>query len=414
MQTDFLVTEQNASIGSPERNILIVAERTPDYGSGSGDQKILYTSYCNLPGVHFCIINDANRSPAPCGDTISYIDGLDNAISLDKKWRYADFFSFFSTKHGRFVRSDRYLARAAEKIYGIIREKKIRLVVFEQTGILMWSWCHFYSDQVRCVLRIHDSHYHYLLADSKIRRKLSSKLALLGSAVVQREYEKKHIQAWDQIQFFSVKEFQYYSQKYPSLAQKFLFTPPSIVVHQNEYLKARNKTVDILFVGNMFWKPNTDAVRWFLEQVLSRIRVEIPGVRVRLVGKNAHQKIQVLDRNVEVIDFVPDLEQEYQLARVFINPTQSGGGIKVKLMHAAAFGFPLVTTSDGISGFKENIQDCLIVRDTPAAFANAVVELLKKEELREAYSRKVFEYARNEFEIHKNQKLWEEAINSLL
>jgi glycosyltransferase involved in cell wall biosynthesis len=164
----------------------------------------------------------------------------------------------------------------------------------------------------------------------------------------------------------------------------------------------------------MGWKPNTDAVTWFLSQVLPLIKLKLPDIKVKIIGKNAFQKVETTDRNVEVIGFVQSLDDEYKSARLFINPSQSGGGVKVKLLEAAAFGLPVVSTSDGISGFKDNIRDCVIVRDKPMDFAKGVIELLRNDKLREDYSRKMFEYAHKEFNMQENQKSWKAAVSELL
>jgi glycosyltransferase involved in cell wall biosynthesis len=396
------------------QNILVISERTPRYVGGSGDQKILYTSYFQMPNIQFFILNDGQKKNNDLENQIDYFELQEENSPPAKKWRYADFLRFFSMNHERFIRSENYLSQIVPKVQEIIAKNDIQCLVFEQTGILMWSWSRYFMDKVQCVLRIHDSHYHYLLSDQRTRKKIPSKLALLGSAAVQRGYEKKHIRQWDQIQFLSLKEYQYYCKKYSNIKPNLVYTPPAIVVDRNEYLFCRDKNTDILFVGSMNWKPNTDAVTWFLSQVLPLIKLKLPKIKVKIIGKNAFEKIEATDRNVEVMGFVHSLEDEYRSAKLFINPSRSGGGVKVKLMDAAAFGLPVISTSDGISGFKDNIQDCVMVRNKPMDFASAVIELLSNEKVREEFSGKIFEYANHEFNVQENQKLWKAAVSRLL
>lgn len=396
------------------QNILVISVRTPEYVGGSGDQKILYTSYVQMPNVHFCILNDEKKEKPDLENWVYYFDLQEWNNATEKKWRYADFVRYFSMKQDRFIRSEKIISQIVAKIQEIIRKKDIRLLVFEQTGSMMWSWSKFFTDELKCILRIHDSHYHYLLSDLRMRNNLMSKLALMGSAAVQRKYERRHIRQWDQIQFLSLNEYQYYCKKYSKITQKFVYTPPSIVVHRNEYLINRDKNTDILFVGTMNWKPNSDAVKWFLSKVLPYIKNELPNIKVKIIGKNATEKIESKDENVEVIGFVPSLDDEFASVKLFINPSQSGGGIKVKLMHAAAFGLPVISTSDGILGFKDSIKDCVTIKDRPVDFARAVIELLRNEKVRDEFSRKILEYANNEFNVQENQKLWKADVSRLL
>ena len=395
-------------------NVLVIAERTPQYIGGSGDQKVLYTSYFQISNVSFCILNDNKRTEYALGNCAYYFSIKENDGDK-KKWRYEDFIKYFSTKQDRFLRSEKYLCHIIDKIQEIIDEKNIQILVFEQTGILMWTWHRPFSDKMKCILRVHDSHFLNLLSDIRTRSKISSKIALLGSAMVQAKYEKKHIKEWDQIQYLSLKEYNYYCKKFANISQNFIHTPSSIMVEQiNEYLLYRKKETDILFVGTMSWKPNTDAVKWFILEILPIIKNEFPDIRVRIIGKNATKKIGFAEKNIDVIGFLQSLDDEFRSAKLFINPSISGGGIKVKLMHAAGFGLPVISTSNGVSGFKENIRDCILVKDKPVDFATAILQLIRSEELRKEYSQKIFEYAQNEFNLHNNQEVWKAALRKLL
>ena len=398
---------------SNNQNILIICERTPRYNGGSGDQKILYTSYDQMSNIHFCVFNDKNEIETSL-ENVYYCKIQKDIFVSSTKWRYADLIKYFSDKQDRFIESEQYISDILRNIQEIIRKRNIRLLVFEQTGILMWSWYKYFSDNVKCVLRIHDSHYHYLLSDAKIRSRFFSKIALLGSASVQKKHEKKHITQWDQVHFLSQKEYLYYCAEYHNISKKIIYAPSSIVKEQNKYFAKKKKQTDILFVGTMSWKPNSDAVKWFLDTVLPIIKSELPDVKVKIVGKNALQKINSTDNNVDLVGFVESLDNEYKSTKLFINPSQSGGGIKVKLMEAASIGLPVVSTSDGVSGFMENINDYLIVKDKPKEYADAIIQLLENENMREEYSRKMYEYSNEYFDININQKLWKAEIGKIL
>lgn len=367
-----------------------------------------------MPNIYFCIINDENTNIPALDNWTYYFDVKKMTNASIESWRYAGFFDSFSTKKGRFLQSEKYLLQIREKIQEIISEKRIDLIVFEQTGILMWPWRQYFSDGVRCILRIHDSHYLYFLSDIKTRRKISSKISSMGSAISQKRYERKYIRNWDQIQFLSQKEYQTYISEYPDLSTKFSYTPPSIIFHNNEYLLNSNKNFDALFVGTMSWKPNTDAINWFLNEVLPLIKVDLPNFKVKIVGKDAAQKIKSDNENVEVIGYVESLDDFYKTTRISINPARSGGGVKVKLMEAAAFGLPIITTNHGIAGFNEDIKNNLIVKNKPEDFATAVIQLLRNGELRKEYSCKIFGYAQRDFDYKENQKKWKEEVEKVL
>ena len=163
-----------------------------------------------MPNVFFCIVNAGSNKTLALNNWTDFYDYKESKDKPKKNWRYADFINSFSMNQEKFLRSEAYISSLASKLKEIIKEKNIKLMVFEQTGMLMWSWSRYFYNSVKCILRIHDSHFDYLLSDIKTRKKLLSRLALMGSAIVQKKYEKEHIRQWNQIQFLSKKEFQFY------------------------------------------------------------------------------------------------------------------------------------------------------------------------------------------------------------
>ena len=83
-------------------------------------------------------------------------------------------------------------------------------------------------------------------------------------------------------------------------------------------------------------------------------------------------------------------------------------------MEASAFGLPIVTTSQGISGFEDGIKEYLLAKDKPIDFARAVIQLLKNEDQRKDYSQRIFEYAQKKFDIQENQKVWMTETGKIL
>lgn len=394
-----------------DQNILVITEKTPQYNGGGGQHKILYTTYYNLPDIHYFIFNEKWENVPQLTNWTQYFNVKEK--KLNPKWRYGDYLSSFSMKQERFLRSHNYISQIFQTVQEIIQEKNIKVLIFEQTGILMWPWCEHFAGKVKCIMRIHDSHYHYFLFDVKTRKNLLTKISDFGMAFFQRKYEDKYIRQWDQIQFLSQSEFNFYREKYPEISTKFVYTPPSIMIRSNQYLENPDKKIDILLVGSMSWKPNSDAAKWFLVEVLPLIKLELPDIKVRISGWYSKEKLETQDTNVEVTGFVDSLDESFGTSKVAINPLISGGGIKVKVMEYAALGFPIVSTDHGVLGLKDDISCCLCVAKTKEEFAASVVRLLKDANLREEYSNKVFKYAQENFDITKNQIAWKAALQNM-
>jgi len=100
---------------------------------------------------------------------------------------------------------------------------------------------------------------------------------------------------------------------------------------------------DLVFVGNLSYAPNIDAMRWFATHVLSRE----PQWRLLIAGANPSSAfIQSLKKypNIDVEGWQPDIRSAYSKGTIFIAPMQIGTGMQNKLLEAMAMGLPCVTT----------------------------------------------------------------------
>jgi glycosyltransferase involved in cell wall biosynthesis len=138
----------------------------------------------------------------------------------------------------------------------------------------------------------------------------------------------------------------------------------------------------LLFVGNFRHRPNEDGVRFFIREVLPRVRQELPGVELLVVGDAAPREFaQLSAEGVRLLGYVPDVDPLFARARVFVAPIRFGAGIKGKIGEALAYAIPLVTTAVGAEGMSLRDGEEALIADTAEGFADAVVRLYRDEEL---------------------------------
>jgi GT2 family glycosyltransferase/glycosyltransferase involved in cell wall biosynthesis len=135
----------------------------------------------------------------------------------------------------------------------------------------------------------------------------------------------------------------------------------------------------ILFVGFYRHEPNVEAALYFAREILPLIRKQVPEAKFRIVG--AYPPVPILDLaaadpHVEVSGRVPDTGPEYRGAAVFVAPVLRGSGTRLKILEAMASGAAVVSTTIGAEGIGADAS-AVSLADEPAAFAGAVVELLR-------------------------------------
>ena len=168
---------------------------------------------------------------------------------------------------------------------------------------------------------------------------------------------------------------------------------------------------DLLFIGNFNHRPNTDAVIYFLDQVLPLVRKTLPDVKLHVIGSNAPPEFNnYVERGLNLHGYVPDIAPLFDSCRVFVAPLRFGAGVKGKLGDALSFGIPIVTTDVGASGMKlENGTNALIANSSEE-FAAGVLSVYQDETLWMKLSKNGCEHVRLHFSPEALEKVILESI----
>jgi len=108
----------------------------------------------------------------------------------------------------------------------------------------------------------------------------------------------------------------------------------------------------LVFCGAMDYWPNVDAVTWYVEEVLPKVRERHPDVLFAIVGMNPTEQVQRLGEqdNVVVTGPVPDVRPYVCFARAAVLPLRIARGIQNKALEAMAMETPVIATPDALNG----------------------------------------------------------------
>lgn len=140
----------------------------------------------------------------------------------------------------------------------------------------------------------------------------------------------------------------------------------------------------LVFTGKMDYRPNVDAMLWFVGQVYPKVRERFKDAHLYIVGKQPSVAVQNLttDGHITVTGQVPKVTPYLRGAAVYIAPLRMGSGTRLKLLEAMACGCAIVATEIAAAGLDATTRAALCTVDTPEAFAAGIENLLQNEDAR--------------------------------
>jgi glycosyltransferase involved in cell wall biosynthesis len=144
------------------------------------------------------------------------------------------------------------------------------------------------------------------------------------------------------------------------------------------------------FMGLYSYSPNSEGVRWFIRHCWDRVKAEVPGVRLRLVGEDSNGPLKPNDPSVDGLGWVENPEEEVASWSHMIVPIRFGAGTRVKIADAFSRKCPVVSTRFGALGYEVEDGRELFLADNPADFAAACIRLLKDTEAATAMAERAY------------------------
>jgi polysaccharide biosynthesis protein PslH len=159
---------------------------------------------------------------------------------------------------------------------------------------------------------------------------------------------------------------------------------PNGVDEDDLNVSAAPEPLSLVYPGSIGYRPNFDAVKALIDEILPRVHRTHPGVTLRVTGEADEERIKALagDRSPapgERVIFtgrVADVRPLIARSTVCVVPLRSGGGTRIKILQAMALGTPVVSTAKGAEGLSVVDGESIAIAESPDAFAAAIVRLL--------------------------------------
>ncbi len=163
--------------------------------------------------------------------------------------------------------------------------------------------------------------------------------------------------------------------------------PIAVDTQKIQPIERRVGSLNILTMGTLYYPPNADGIRWFIQDVFPLVRRSLPDVKLTVVGKNPPKDfLRFADESqgsIVMTGYVPDLDPYFAESTLMVIPVRAGGGMRVRILEAFARAMPVVTTTVGLEGIQAQPGEDVLVADGPDDFAGAVIRLLNDKALQD-------------------------------
>ena len=266
-----------------------------------------------------------------------------------------------------------------KRITDIIKIEKIDFIIWEHPYYAWLAWIIKKITGIKTIIHTHNIEFQRFKSMGK------------WWWPILKSYEKFCFQLADKICFITDADADFAMSNWKIAEEKCYSLPFGVQIEKNPSDKkeaaalVRNKhgiasdEKIFLFNGALDYKPNSDALDVILKKINPLLISSGIAYKIIICGKGLSAELNELKdcQNIIYTGFVPDIDTYFKAASVLLNPVQSGGGVKTKMIEAIAFGTSVVATQTGATGLNQAIcnEKLTIVNDNNwEAFANAIIE----------------------------------------
>jgi len=177
--------------------------------------------------------------------------------------------------------------------------------------------------------------------------------------------------------------------------KKMLVMPNGIDDYYFEALDVEKK-YDLVFVGNLNYPPNIDAINYLVKEILP----SLPHLKFLISGANPSKSLLLQfasTPNITISGWVDDIRESYLQGKILIAPMQIGTGMQNKILEAMALGVPSITTTLANNAIMAKHEESIWVADTRESIILGIETLLSNETMYEKIKGNAKEFVRERY-----------------
>lgn len=158
------------------------------------------------------------------------------------------------------------------------------------------------------------------------------------------------------------------------------------------------KRHDVVFCGNMQYKPNIDAACYLVKEIMPIVWRTHPKAKVVIAGATPSAAVrQLASERVSITGSVDDIRPYYAQSKVFVAPMRIGSGLQNKLLEAMSMRIPCITTPLANASLGATDGEQVLLGRDAGQLAAAIIRLLDDQALASTLSDNAFRFVTDNF-----------------
>lgn len=218
-------------------------------------------------------------------------------------------------------------------------------------------------------------------------------------------YEKKQLYNYEAQVFHFIDKFCIISNQDKKSIQSAraneINVVPNGVDFESFYPKAQEKKYDILFMGNLGYPPNIDAIQFLSNEIIPLVLKYKPNIKLLIAGINAPKYIKKLkSQNIDIIENFENISDSIAISKIMLAPMKISIGLQNKILQAMAMKTPCIVSTLSNNAINAPNNKAIIEANSAIDFSKQIMELLNNE-------KKAFEMGEEGYKFVKEHYSWE-------
>lgn len=287
-----------------------------------------------------------------------------------------------------------YCPEAAARLAGLLKEEKFDIIQLE--GLFLTPYIPVIRENTGTpmIFRSHNIEHYIWERMAKSEKNPLKKIYLKFLARRLKIFELKTVHQVDGLVAISPVDKHFFINN--GFSHPAITIPVTINTGQYTPGKETAEPKTVFHLGSMDWRPNQEGIRWFLDEVWPLVVEKDPTLCFHLAGKNIPGSFaRYSSGQVRIDGMVPDAIRYMASKELMVVPLRSGGGMRVKIIEGMAAGKAIVSTSIGAEGIDCTHGENILLADTPAEMAEAILFCLSNKRVMQKLGRQAREFVKN-------------------